>query len=104
MMSRRENRVDVTMESNISDGSHMFTGTVVNVSRNGIKLAEIPKKFDTVSTSCIAVVSGKGKNFKFNVIPRWHNEDNLYKEIGLKIVSPPLKWISFMKDLEYSVL
>lgn len=103
MMNRRENRVNVAMESNISDGIHMFTGTVSNVSRNGFKLIHIPKKFET-SSSCIAVISGKGRNFKFHVLPRWQKEDVLSKEIGLKIISPSLKWISFIKGLEYSVV
>lgn len=103
MMNRREHRVDVTMESSISDGINMFNGIVSNVSRNGIKLIDIPKKFET-SSACVTVISGKGKNFKFHVMPRWQKEDVFYKEIGLKIISPSLKWISFLKDLEYSVI
>ena len=104
MTNIRENRIKVNMESNIYDGSHVFHGTVENVSRNGIKLFNIPQKFDTVSKSCVVVVSSKDKNFKFHVTPRWHKKDNYYKEIGLKIISPPLKWISFMKDLEYPMV
>ena len=103
MMNRREHRVNVGMESSISDGVTMCNGFVSNVSRNGIKLIDIPKKLDT-SASCVAVISGKGKNFKFHVLPRWQKEDSHYKEIGFKIISPSLKWISFLKDLEYSVI
>ena len=103
MMNRREHRVSVAMESSISDGTKMFNGFVSNVSRNGIKLVDIPKKLDT-SASCVAVISGKGKNFKCHMLPRWQKEDSHYKEIGFKIISPSLKWISFLKDLEYSVL
>ena len=104
MMSRRENRLSVVLDSHISDGKHMFNGIVSNISKNGIKLVNIPKKFDTASTSYVAVVSSKGKNFKFHVLPRWQKEDKNYKEVGLKIVSPPLKWISFMKDLENAII
>jgi len=103
MMNRRENRVNVAMESSISDGTNMFDGIVANVSRSGLKLIDVPKKFSS-SSSCITVISGKGKNFKFHVMPRWQKEDVFYKELGLKIISPSLKWISFLKDLEYSVI
>ncbi|MBC8316736.1 MAG: PilZ domain-containing protein [Desulfobulbaceae bacterium] len=103
MMNRRENRVNVAMESSISDGTHMFNGIVSNISRNGLKLIDIPKKFDT-SSACVTVISGKGRHFKFHVLPRWQKEDAIYKEIGLKIISPSLKWQSFLKDLEYSVI
>ena len=103
MMNRREHRVSVAMESSISDGTNMFNGFVSNVSRNGIKIIDVPKKLDP-SASYLTVISGKGKNFKFHVSPRWQKEDSHYKEIGFKIISPSLKWIRFLKDLEYSVL
>ena len=102
MMSRREKRVDISLESSISDGNKMFNGLVSNVSRNGIKLVDIPKKLDT-APSYLTVVSGKGKNFKFYVSPCWQSEGSHYKEMGFKIISPSLKWISFLKDLEYTV-
>ena len=103
MINRREHRVNVTMESNVSDGTHMFSGLVSNVSRNGLKLVDIPKKFNP-SAACVAVVTGKGENFKFHLSPRWHKEDKTSKEIGCKIISPSLRWISFLKNIEYSVI
>lgn len=102
-MLSRELRVNVTMSSSISDGKYMFDGIVANVSRHGVKIVDIPRKFDTRSRKCITVIMGGGRHFKFFVQPRWSREEGLYKEVGFEIVSPPLSWTRFLNELDPAV-
>ena len=98
----RELRTEITMSADISDGKHTFKGIVVNVSRKGLKVIEVPKKFDFYAEKYTAVISDKGKNFKFHLKPRWSKIDPPYKEIGFQIISPPLEWVKFINGLEGS--
>lgn len=95
----REPRTEITMYADISDSKRTFKGVVVNVSREGLKVSEIPVKFDFYSKKYTAVISDKDKNFKFHLKPRWSKLDSPYKEIGFQIISPPLEWIRFINDL-----
>ena len=87
----RELRTEITMYADISDGKRTFKGLVVDVSRKGLKVMEIPQKFDFYSEKYTAVIAEKGKNFKFHLKPRWSKIDPPYKEIGFQIISPPLE-------------
>lgn len=98
MMGTRDNRVDFKMESEVSDGTFVFAGTVLNVSRKGIKMVDVPKKFDFYSAKCIAVMNGTGKSFKLFIKPRWSKTQGQVKEIGFQIISPPLNWIKFINE------
>ena len=88
----RERRTEITMIADISDGRHTFKGVVVNVSRNGLRLKEIPQKFDFYSNKYTAVITDKETNIKFNLKPRWSKIQPPYKEIGFQIISPPLNY------------
>ncbi|MDH5297588.1 MAG: hypothetical protein OEV91_01030 [Desulfobulbaceae bacterium] len=88
------------MLANISDGKRVFEGMVVNVSREGLQMKDIPEKFDFYSTKYTAVISERGKNFKFHLTPRWSKTTGWHKVVGFKIISPPLEWIRFINDLE----
>ena len=100
----RELRTELTMYADISDGKHTFKGIVVNVSRKGLKVMEIPQKFDFYSDKYTAVISDKGKNFKFHLKPRWSKIEPPYKEIGFQIISPPLEWVKFINGMERAEL
>nr|NQU91605.1 PilZ domain-containing protein [Bacteroidota bacterium] len=100
----RELRTETTMTADISDGKHTFKGVVVDVSRKGLKVMEIPQKFDFYSKKYTAVIAEKGKNFKFHLKPRWSKIDPPYKEIGFQIISPPLEWVKFINGLERAEL
>ncbi|MFP3983826.1 MAG: PilZ domain-containing protein [Desulfurivibrionaceae bacterium] len=100
MKNNRESRNDIRLLADISDGKHVFEGTVVNVSRHGLKIMEIPQKFDFYAEKFTAVITEKDKNFKLFLNPRWSRIERPYKEIGFKIISPPLEWIKFINELE----
>ena len=100
----RELRTEITIFADISDGKHTFKGIVVNVSRKGLKMVEIPQKFDFYSEKYTAVIFEKGNHFKFHLKPRWSKIDPQYKEIGFQIISPPLEWIKFVNELEKAEL
>ena len=99
-MKPRENRIEFTMEADISDGTFVFNGTVANASRQGVLLLDVPKKFDFYSPKCIAVINSAGKNFKLFMKPRWSKVHGKRKNIGFQIISPPLNWIRFINELD----
>lgn len=99
-MEPRENRIDCSMDADISDGTLVFDGTVSNASRQGILLLNVPKKFDFYSSKCAAVVNSAGKNFKLLMKPRWSKVQGERKDIGFQIISPPLNWIRFINELD----
>lgn len=99
MKTNREERTDIKLQADISDGKHVSEGTTVNVSRCGLKVMEIPDKFDFYADKYTAVINHKGKNFKLYLNPRWSRIEKPYKEMGFKIISPPLEWIKFINEM-----
>jgi hypothetical protein len=99
-MEARDSRIEFTMEADISDGTLVFDGTVSNVSRKGVMLLGVPKKFDFYSPKCVAVINGAGKNFKLLMKPRWSKVKGERKDIGFQIISPSLNWIRFVNELD----
>jgi len=99
-MEARDNRIEFTMVADISDGTLVYDGTVSNVSRKGLMLLDVPKRFDFYSSKCIAVVNGAGKNFKLLMKPRWSKVQGERKDIGFQIISPSLGWIRFVNELD----
>jgi len=99
-MENRENRIDVAMTSTISAGKFFFEGVVANVSRQGLKMAELPGKFDAVMSTCTAIVTGEGKSFRLVLQPRWSKGKGYYREVGFMIVDSPAGWASFLDQLD----
>ena len=102
-MDKREKRTPITMLANISDGKRVYEGIVINVSRDGLQMNDIPEKFDFYSEKYTAVISQQDKNFKFFLSPRWSKTTSRatgsFKEVGFKIISPPLDWIRFINEM-----
>lgn len=99
-MDKRGKRVGVTMTATMSDGNFVFEGSVENISRTGFKVTEIPGKFNTDSTECTAVLSSRGKNYKFSIRPTWSTEKGIYKVVGFEILSAPAEWIALLDELD----
>ncbi|MBI5559149.1 MAG: PilZ domain-containing protein [Deltaproteobacteria bacterium] len=99
-MKLRDDRTEITILANIADGKHVFEGMVVNVSREGLKMIDIPQKFDFYSEKYTAVITEKDNNFKLHLKPRWAKTKKTHKDVGFKIISPPLEWIKFINELE----
>ena len=71
MEKRRHQRMAVNnLLVDISDGWRVFSGTVSDVSRFGLKISDILKKLNDRAKRLSLVVSGKGHNFKMKARPR----------------------------------
>jgi len=99
-MQARDNRIELTMEADVSDGTHVFDGAVGNVSRKGFLLQDIPKQFNFYSSKCMVVVKNEEKSFKLLIKPRWSKAHGERKNIGFQIISPPLNWLKFFNELD----
>mgnify|MGYP002631874701 CR=1 FL=1 len=101
MNKRRHQRVEIpNLIANLSDGVDSFSGTVRDVSRVGILLADIPKRLNNLGEQLSVVISAKGKKFKMLVIPKWVSGDNSEKIMGLAILDAPIDWTMFVMDYE----
>ena len=95
-MQAREQRIDAEMVSAFSDGVNIFRGLVSNISKTGIKVTNITIKFLPATQKYPTVVSTNEQKFKFMILPVWFNQTGRKLEIGFKIVSPPVGWISYI--------
>ena len=101
MEQPREIRTELQTIADISDSKHFYKGIAVNVSRNGLKIIDVPEKYDFYSEGGhSAVMTVKGKHYKFFMQPRWSKKKGISKSIGFRIISPPLEWIKFINELE----
>ena len=99
-MKPRENRIKINMWADVSDGTLVFDGTVSNVSLKGLMLRHVPRNFDFYSPKWVAVIEAPVKIFKLLIKPRWSKIQGQHKNIGFQIISPPLKWIRFINELD----
>ncbi len=99
-MKDREQRFDFPMVSTIADGSLLFEGVVTNISKNGIKVVDIPAKFKLTSQEYRSVISAKGRNYRLAITPVWIDKKGLNLEVGFKIVAPTLDWNLLLRELD----
>jgi len=86
----------------VSDGKSSVLGIVEDLSKTGVRIAQVPNDFDTAVTSCKAVVHGPAGDFNIILKPCWVRETNrgMYKTIGFEIQNPPPGWTTFVEQLE----
>lgn len=88
------------MTIHISDGIRCCAGAVADVSRFGLRLAEIGSRFGKqVDQFTVVAVSGE-QHFKFRVKPRWSQIGPSSKSMGVNIEAAPWQWTSFVQSLE----
>lgn len=99
-MNRRINqRVEVqNVIANLSSEGKSFAATVNDVSRDGILLSDIPAMTQDSNEQLSIIVSVKNTDYKMIVIPKWINENNSERRMGLEIIDAPLDWILFVMD------
>jgi len=101
MEKRQHHRMTVSnLNVDISDGHGFFSGTVEDLSRIGLQLADIPKKLDEKAKTLSIVVSGKGQHFKMRAKPRWAQGTSFSKKVGLEIVNASWGWTEFVMKFE----
>jgi hypothetical protein len=101
MGNRVYRRVEVQgFNADISDGKGFFPGVISNVSRFGIRMSDLPKRVDEKANRMTVVVSGRGKNFKMLVRPKWAELEGSRKIVGFEIINTPFEWTDFVMNLE----
>ena len=101
MNKRRHRRIEVANFSvDVSDGKGFFSGQVTDLSRVGLQLNDIPKRLNHNASKLSVVVSGNGKNFKMQAIPKWACENGHYKNVGIELVNVPFSWTEFVIGFE----
>jgi len=101
MKKRRYERIEVpNLVANLSDGVEHYSGDVIDVSRVGMLLTNIPQEFNNNGETMTIIVSADGKDFKMLVQPRWENVDDSERKIGLVILDAPLDWTVFVMNRE----
>lgn len=101
MNKRRYQRTEVqNVVANLSDGVDFFSGTVNDVSRAGMSLADIPKELHDWGKELSIIVSAKGKDYKMLVVPKWISKNSPGKRMGLVILDAPLDWTLFVMNCE----
>ena len=101
MNKRRHQRIEVQdVVANLSDGVDFFPGTVNDVSRAGMSLADIPKELYDWGKELSIIVSAKGKDYKMLVVPKWISKNSSEKRMGVVILDPPLDWTLFVMNCE----
>lgn len=101
MEKRTHQRVPMNnLAVDASDGVGFFHGTILDISRFGLAVSDFPKKLDEKTKKMTVVISGRGKNFKMSVRPRWSKVSGAKKSIGTEILNPPWGWTEFVMDVE----
>jgi hypothetical protein len=101
MEKRRYRRVVVRdMQIDISDGIGCCSGTVRDISRVGLCLAELGKRFGKNIDAYMVVASNENFHFKFRVRPKWEQAGRLRKRVGVEIHEPPPQWTEYVMSLE----
>ncbi len=101
MEKRRYRRIAVhNMRIDISDGLGCSTGTVRDISRNGMRLDNLATRFGRKISTYILVTSIQEKNFKFRVYPRWEESSISTKTMGVEIAEVPRQWLDYIATLE----
>lgn len=86
----------------ISDGKSKHIAIVEEISKNGLRLTQIPTKFDDSAGDCKAVVQSPSGDQQVSLHPCWVKSTNkgMYKTVGFQIENPPSGWKDFIKELE----
>lgn len=82
------------------DGVGFFRGNIADVSRFGICMTDLPRKMKSGKLRIKIIVTGQGKSFKMQVMPKWASDKGCGKTLGAEILSPPLGWAEFIISLE----
>lgn len=99
-MDSRENRINVSMQSSLSQGNFVFNGTVKNISKNGLMISDVPSKFKCTSEKCITIVDDGEINYKLTIVPTWCNGIGTCQEIGFAIVGGSMDWILMVNEMD----
>ncbi len=99
-MENRENRVPVMMTVTIGAGNFMFEGMVVNISRNGFMVEDVPLRFNPKEKKISAVINCRQGVFKMNVRPTWIKTAGMAHVVGFTILGYGADWTKLLNTLD----
>lgn len=101
MEQRRHPRIRVGgMCIDVADGFGCCSVAAGDVSRGGLCLTEIAKRFGQKIDKYTVVASSGEQHFKFQVKPRWEQVGRWNKKIGVEIENVPWQWMAYVMSLE----
>lgn len=101
MKNRRHQRIELpNLVADVSDGISCFSGTVIDISRVGIRLAGLPERLNDQAKMLSTSVSVNSKDFKLLVIPKWVSENNSKKQMGFQIIESSRAWTDLIRRYE----
>jgi hypothetical protein len=98
---RRHPRVGLkTFHGEIAAENRVCRGRIIDASTTGLKIIDIDPDLFKKGSIYALTLSGKEHNHRVMVTPCWVRKDvsRNYGEAGLKLVSAPWEWISFVLD------
>ncbi len=98
----RLNAVDMAIDMAIdtSATAGFSTGTLKDVSRLGICIADIPSKLFTKDRQLTVVISVNRQLFKLQVTPKWAKQDEHNELTGAMITGVPSAWTEMILQME----
>ena len=100
MEKRRSQRIPIkNLAVDAYDGLGFLQGMVANVSRFGICVTNLQRRKGQ-PWKMTFIVSGRGKNFKMTVKPRWTIAQGASKSVGAEILELPSGWAEFVMSFE----
>lgn len=104
MDRRKYPRIEVSgMGVDVSDGMGCWSGTVRDVSRNGLCLNDLGVVLGKRTSAYTIVASAEGAHFKFKVRSRWETTSDQHKTMGVEIAEVPGRWMEFVRSLESGI-
>ncbi len=101
MEQRKHPRIKVRgMTIDVCDGIGCCSGEVSDVSRIGMCLVDLARRFGKRTDTYTVVASQGGRNFKFRVRPRWEVPGQIHKKVGVELFDIPRQWTEYIKSLE----
>jgi len=100
MARHRENRVKVALATTIGAGNFMFEGMVANISRNGLKVTDLPMRFNPREKKISTIIATPQGNFKVDVRSTWVKKTGYSQDVGFEIISFDSEWMHLMDRLD----
>lgn len=101
MEQRKHPRMLVrNMQIDVSDGIGCCSGTVLDVSRVGLCLNNLAKRFGKNMDAFTVVAWHEQMHFKFRVRLRWERVNGMNKRVGVEIQDPPGRWTEYVQTME----
>lgn len=101
MEKRKHQRIDsLELPVQVSDGKSTSLGTMLNISRSGCCIINLPDMIDPRSSRLVLHVEGGETLFKMLAKPRWTRHESSGNQIGVEIVNAPWGWTDLIDNLE----